>query len=59
MEDACDFSMSDFQIGFYLCIARRVTILKGRIIQLSCFISVAPFLKQYLLGKDFHVLFLD
>lgn len=59
MEDACAFSMSNFQIGFYLYIAHRVTILKDKIIQLSCFISVAPFLKQYLLGKDFHFLFLD
>lgn len=48
-----------FRLDFNLYITQRVTILEDRIIQQSCFISVATFQKQYLLRKDFHFLFLD
>lgn len=48
------FTMTNFQIGIYLYVTHRVTILKDRLIQQGCFISIAAFQRQHLLRKDFH-----
>lgn len=47
MEDACAFSMSNFQIGFYLYIAHSYNIKRqdnsAKLFHLCCFISKAVF----------------
>lgn len=58
-EDACVFTMSNFQIGIYLYVTHRVTVLNDRLIQQGCLIFIAAFQGQYLLRRDFHFLFLD